>query len=112
MFALKWIMLFLCAFAVAFVIVVTFSQEPFKQMVPAVIFTYHTRPIALYWYVAGALAAGFAAGLCIVVYQYITLNSALYKKDRHIRELEALTAEQRSAEQATHLDASTLETHQ
>jgi len=107
MVAFKWITLFICAFAVAFVIVVTFSQEPFKQMVPAVIFTYHTRPVALYWYVAGALAIGFAAGLGIVVYQYITLHTALYKKDRRIRELEADAVKRSVAEQATHHDAST-----
>jgi uncharacterized membrane protein YciS (DUF1049 family) len=107
MAALKWLLLFFGTFAVAFVIVLTFSQEPFKQMVPAVIFTYHTQPLALYWYVAGALGVGFAAGLSIVVYQYITLHAALYKKDRRIRELEANASARIVAEQVTHHDAST-----
>lgn len=107
MAALKWLLLFAGTFAVAFVVVLTFSQEPFKQMVPAVIFTYHTRPLALYWYVAGALAVGFTAGLSIVVYQYITLRAAVYKKDRRIRELEASASTRIVAEQVTHQDAST-----
>jgi len=112
MAALKWAVLFLGAFAVAFVIIITFSQEPFKQMVPAVIFTYHTRPVALYWYVAGALGTGFAAGLSIVLYQYIMLHAALYKKDRRIRKLEADAAERNASLQKNNHDASLPDVHQ
>ena len=45
-------MVFVCAFCVAFVIIVTFSQQPFRQPVPAMIFTYETPKVPIYLYVA------------------------------------------------------------
>jgi hypothetical protein len=85
---IKWIVLFLCAFCVAFVIIVTFSQAPFKQPVPAMIFTYQTASIPLYWYVLGALCLGLVIGLVVALYYGIVLKAALYKKKKRIRELE------------------------
>lgn len=85
---MKWLVLFLCAFCFAFVIIVTFSQAPFKQPVAAMIFTYHTPAIALYWYVIGAVAAGLALGLAVALYYGIVLKTALHKKNKRIRELE------------------------
>lgn len=85
---MKWLVLFLCAFCFAFVIIVTFSQAPFKQPVAAMIFTYHTPAIALYWYVIGAVAVGLALGLAVALYYGIILKTALYKKNKRIRELE------------------------
>jgi hypothetical protein len=88
----KWAIIFVAAFCLAFVIIVTFSQAPFKQPVPAMIFSYQTKPIALYWYVVGALAMGLAVGLAVAVYYYIDLQSALFKKNKTIRELEEKVA--------------------
>jgi hypothetical protein len=85
---LKWVVLFVCAFCVAFVIIVTFSQAPFRQPVPAKIFTYQTPAVALYWYVIGAVCVGLALGLVVALYYGIVLNASLYKKNRRIRELE------------------------
>jgi uncharacterized membrane protein YciS (DUF1049 family) len=85
---MKWIMVFVCAFCVAFVIIVTFSQEPFKQLAPAMIFTYQTKAIPIYLYVAGALILGFFAGLCVALFNYIFLKTALFKKNKKIKELE------------------------
>jgi hypothetical protein len=84
----KWALVFVAAFCLAFVIIVTFSQDPFKQPVPAMIFSYHTKAIALYWYVAGALGVGLAVGLGVALYTYIDLKSAHLKKNKTIRELE------------------------
>lgn len=85
---IKWILVFVCAFCIAFVIIVTFSQAPFKQPVPAVIFTYQTAAVPLYWYVAGALCLGLLAGLCVALFNFIALKSAVFKKNKKIRELE------------------------
>jgi Protein of unknown function (DUF1049). len=85
---IKWVMLFICAFCVAFVIVVTFSQQPFKQPVPAMIFTYQTAAVPIYLYVAGALCFGLIVGFAVAIYQFITLKATLFKKSRTIKELE------------------------
>jgi len=85
---LKWVVLFVCAFCVAFVIIVTFSQAPFKQPVPAMIFTYQTPAIALYWYVIGAVSVGLALGLAVALYYGIVLKTSIYKKNKQLRELE------------------------
>jgi hypothetical protein len=85
---LKWAIVFAAAFCFAFVIIVTFSQAPFKQPVPAMIFSYQTKAIALYWYVAGALGIGLAVGLAISLYTYIDQNAKMFKKNKTVRELE------------------------
>jgi hypothetical protein len=84
----KWGVVFAAAFSLAFVIIVTFSQAPFKQPVPAMIFSYQTKSIALYWYVSGALGVGLIVGLAVALYSYIDLKTTLFKKNRLIRELE------------------------
>jgi hypothetical protein len=84
----KWAIVFAAAFCLAFVIIVTFSQAPFKQAVPAMIFSYQTRAIPLYWYVVGALGAGLAVGLAVALYNYIDLQAANFRKNKTIRELE------------------------
>jgi hypothetical protein len=88
----KWAILFAAAFCVAFVIIVTFSQAPFKQPVSAVIFTYQTAPIALYWYVIGALGLGLVTGLAVALYNYISLQATLMKKNKIIRQFEEKVA--------------------
>jgi hypothetical protein len=89
MAVLKWLVLFLCAFCMAFVVVVTFSQAPFKEPVSAVIFTYTTASIPLYWYVIGALGIGLIVGLVVALYYFIVFKQDVYKKNKIIRELEA-----------------------
>jgi uncharacterized membrane protein YciS (DUF1049 family) len=85
---IKWVMVFVCAFCVAFVIIVTFSQDPFKQHVPAMLFTYQTVAFPIYLYVAAALCLGLIIGFGVALYQFITLKTALYKKSKSIKELE------------------------
>ena len=85
---IKWGIVFAAAFCLAFVIIVTFSQAPFKQPAPAMIFSYQTKAIALYWYVAGALAVGIVVGLAVALYTYIDLQASLFKKNKIIKELE------------------------
>jgi len=84
----KWAIVFIIAFALAFVIIITFSQPQFRQTASAVLFTYQTRPLPLYLYVAGALGLGLAVGCSLASYYYITLRSALFNRDRQIKKLE------------------------
>ena len=85
---LKWGLLFLIAFALAFVIIVTFSQPQFRQTASVVLFTYQAKPLALYVYVAAALGLGLVVGCSIAAYYYLTLRTALFKRDRRIKKLE------------------------
>jgi len=85
---LKWAVVFIVAFAIAFVIIVTFSQPQFRQTASAVIFTYQTRPLPIYLYVAGALGLGLAIGCALAAYYYLTLKTAINKRDRQIKKLE------------------------
>jgi uncharacterized membrane protein YciS (DUF1049 family) len=85
---LKWAVIFLVAFALAFVIIVTFSQPQFKQTASVVIFTYQTKPLPLYLYVAGALGLGLAVGCSLAAYYFLTFRTAIFKRDRQIKKLE------------------------
>jgi uncharacterized membrane protein YciS (DUF1049 family) len=84
----KWGAVFIVAFALAFVIIVTFSQPQFKQTASAVLFTYQTKPLPLYLYVAGALGLGLAVGCSLAAYYFITLRTAVFNRDRQIKKLE------------------------
>lgn len=84
----KWAIVFVIAFALAFVIIITFSQPQFRQTASAVLFTYSTRPLPLYLYVAGALGLGLAVGCSLAAYYYVTLRTAIFKRDRQIKKLE------------------------
>jgi uncharacterized membrane protein YciS (DUF1049 family) len=84
----KWGVVFVIAFALAFVIIVTFSQPQFRQTASAVLFTYQTKSLPLYLYVAGALGLGLAVGCSLAAYYYVTLRAAIFKRDRQIKKLE------------------------
>ncbi|HMD68972.1 MAG TPA: hypothetical protein VKF42_08850 [Chitinivibrionales bacterium] len=87
----KWLLVFLLSFALAFIIIITFSQPEFQVQVSAHIFTYHTKALPVWAYVAGALGLGLIVGLGVAAYNFVTLRTALYKKDKRIRDLEAGT---------------------
>jgi uncharacterized membrane protein YciS (DUF1049 family) len=97
----KWAVVFGAAFCAAFIIIVTFSQTPFKQAVPAVIFSYQTKSLAIYWYVVIALATGLAVGLAVALYTWIDLRTALSKKNKTIKELEEKLSDAQIREKAT-----------
>jgi uncharacterized membrane protein YciS (DUF1049 family) len=86
---LKWTIVFLISFAIAFVIIVTFSQPQFKVPVSALLFTLQTKPLPIYAYVGGALCLGLVIGLSIAAYYFVTLKTAIFKRDRLVKKLEA-----------------------
>jgi uncharacterized membrane protein YciS (DUF1049 family) len=85
---LKWIIVFGVAFSVAWIVIFTFNQEPFTVRVSARIFNYQTPAIAVYWYVAGSLAAGLGLGLLIAAYTSIADGIHLRRARKRILELE------------------------
>jgi uncharacterized membrane protein YciS (DUF1049 family) len=87
----KWLLVFLLSFALAFIIIITFSQPEFQVPVSAHIFTYHTKALPVWAYVAGALGLGLVVGLGVAAYNFVTMRTAIFKKDRRIKELESGT---------------------
>jgi uncharacterized membrane protein YciS (DUF1049 family) len=85
----KWIIVFIISFAIAFVIIVTFSQPQFRVPMSALLFTYQTKALPIWAYVGGALGLGLLAGLSVATYYFITLRAAIFKKDRQIKKLES-----------------------
>jgi uncharacterized membrane protein YciS (DUF1049 family) len=85
----KWLLVFLLSFAVAFVVIITFSQPQFQVQVSAHIFTYNTKALPVWAYVAGALALGLVCGLSVAAYNFVRLRAEMFKKDRQLRTLES-----------------------
>jgi uncharacterized membrane protein YciS (DUF1049 family) len=93
---LKWVVLFIIAFVIAWVLIFTFTQHPFYEQVPARIFTYNTPPVPMYAYVSGAFGVGLLLGLTVALYYYITKQAEHFKRSRKIRALENELAELKS----------------
>jgi uncharacterized membrane protein YciS (DUF1049 family) len=86
---IKWLIVFIIAFCIAFIIIITFNQPQFKVPVSALIFTYQTKAFPIWVYVAGALCTGLIIGLFLAAYYFISLKSVIYKQEKRIKELES-----------------------
>ena len=84
----KWLVVFIFAFLIAWVLIFTFTQEPFRQPAPARILAYQTPAIPIYVYEAGAFAAGLLIGMAAALYNYLVLSSQIRQKTRKINNLE------------------------
>jgi hypothetical protein len=85
---LKWSVLFVAAFMMAWILIFTFIQEPFKYMVPARILAYQTPPIPVYLYVAGAFGIGLILGLWVALYYFVVQKRLLGLKSKEASTLE------------------------
>ncbi len=85
---LKWSVLFIAAFMMAWILIFTFTQEPFKYLVPARILAYQTPPIPVYLYVAGAFSIGLLIGLWVALYYFIVQKRLLGMKSKEANTLE------------------------
>jgi hypothetical protein len=85
---LKWGIIFAMAFAVSWVVIFTFNQDPFKITVPAKILFWQTRSIPVYAYITGAFALGLFIGICIVIYDQVVFRRNISKKNKEFRKLE------------------------
>jgi uncharacterized membrane protein YciS (DUF1049 family) len=91
----KGILIFIVAFLFACILIFTFTQEPFKQLVPARVLTWRTPSIPIYAYVAGAFGIGLIIGLITTLYYYIVQQSKLHQRTRELREVEEQLADAR-----------------
>ena len=89
----SWLLLFLIAFFIALVLVLTFMQEAFRVEVGAQILTFKTRPFPVYLYVLAAFVAGLGIGTAALLFTFIGAKADSMRKNRHIRELEQRLAE-------------------
>jgi hypothetical protein len=85
---LKWSLFFVFSFLVAWIIIFTFIQEPFRQVVPAQILAYQSPPFPIYLYIAFAFFFGLGIGLVVSFYQYVTLSAAVRREQRQMETLE------------------------
>jgi len=85
---LKWSVLFLAAFMVAWVLIFTFSQPPFRIAVPARILAYQTPSIPIYVYVAGGFGIGLLIGLWVALYYYFILQRQIRRKSKDLATVE------------------------
>jgi uncharacterized membrane protein YciS (DUF1049 family) len=87
--SIKVLLLFIAAFILAWIIIATFTQAPFKQPVSAVILWYSTPAWPIFWYVAGAVAAGILIGVLCMLSPLISAWIKLADAHKKIRQHEA-----------------------
>lgn len=83
----KWILSFSAAFLVAWVVIFTFIQPPFKTRVPAKILRYETPAIPVYLYVAGAFGAGIVISGIIGFAYFLGAQTKTARLKRQVRDL-------------------------
>ncbi len=94
---LKWLVVFLLAFILAWILIFTFTQEQFRAVASARILTYRTPAIPIYLYVAAAFGTGLLLGLFTAFYYYIVLRSRIHNTTKELRQLEQQLAEAKNA---------------
>lgn len=94
---LKWGIIFLIAFTVAWVLIFTFTQEPFGVKVAVRLPGWKTQEFPVYCYVAAAFIGGLLIGVLIGIYNFVIYKIDIRKKTKRIRELEQRISQIESA---------------
>ena len=90
----SWLLLFVVAFFIALILVLTFIQPEFRPKVGVQILTYKTPwQLPVYIYVVGAFVAGLGLGIMQALYTFIRTRTEIFRKNRKIRDLEQQLAE-------------------
>jgi uncharacterized membrane protein YciS (DUF1049 family) len=84
----KFMVLFLIAFILAWIILATFTQAPFKTPVSAVVLWYQTPALPIFWYVAGAVCLGVIIGMLIMLSPLWGAWTKLRSANKKITQLE------------------------
>jgi uncharacterized membrane protein YciS (DUF1049 family) len=85
---LKILFFFAISFVIAWILIFTFTQEPFRALASVQLFVRKSPEYPLYYFVLGAFLIGLVLGLLLLMYNWITLRTQLFKSSRRIRELE------------------------
>ncbi|MBN1983284.1 MAG: hypothetical protein JW795_17240 [Chitinivibrionales bacterium] len=100
----RWAFIFGFSFFLSFVLIMTFSQQPFHQKVAARIIGLSPPAIAIYWYVGAAFIVGLGIGLMVAAYYFFVFSSQIRRQNKTIRELEEQIQIEQTHEPATQLD--------
>ena len=103
---LTWLLLFIVAFFIALVLVLTFTQPAFKQMASVRILTVETHAIPVYMYVIGAFVTGLLFGVCAMLSGFVRSKVDAGRKSKRIRDLEQKLVESENALTAVRAAAS------
>jgi hypothetical protein len=90
---LSWAVTFIISMIIALALVLTFTQQEFKTTVGAQILTYKTQQLPVYYYVAGAFAAGLLFGVLQAIFTFFRTKAQVFHKNGKIRELERTISE-------------------
>jgi uncharacterized membrane protein YciS (DUF1049 family) len=90
---LKWGLVFAVAFAAAWVLLFTFTQEPFKEVAPVNLVFTQTPEFPMYTFAVGTFAIGLLIGFFVAAYYYIAGQAGIRSKKKDIRGLEELIRE-------------------
>jgi uncharacterized membrane protein YciS (DUF1049 family) len=86
----KWCIIFAAGFAVSWILIFTFTQEPFKALAPAKVFWYNTSEIPIVAFVAITFGIGLLIGFFAAAYYYIAGQAGIRGKKKVIKELEGV----------------------
>ncbi|MCL2182046.1 MAG: hypothetical protein FWB85_01070 [Chitinispirillia bacterium] len=84
----KLCVIFALAFALAWILIFTFTQPEFSAKAPIKIFWYDTPEYPMYVFAAFASAATLLFGFAVSAYYYIAGRAGLRSKKREIKRLE------------------------
>jgi len=85
---LKWGSVFAVAFAAAWVLLFTFTQEPFKAVAPVNLVFTQTAEFPMYVFAIGTFAIGLLIGFFVAAYYYIAGQAGIHSKKKEIRRLQ------------------------
>lgn len=92
---IRFLLIFTSAFLLAWILIFTFIQPPFKVPAAAKVLVWDTPAIPIYLYVAGAFLLGLAVGVVISLVNYLALSANLRRVQHECAELKGkLAAEQ------------------
>jgi len=89
----KWCFVFLFAFALAWILIFTFSQKEFHATAPIKIFWYQTPEFPMYVFAAFASAVTLFFGFAAAAYYYIAGRAGIRSKKKEIKRLEGIISE-------------------
>jgi hypothetical protein len=84
----KFCFVFLLAFALAWILIFTFTQDPFRATAPIKIFWYETPEFPMYVFAAFASAVTLIFGFSAAAYYYIAGRAGIRAKNKEIKRLE------------------------
>jgi len=78
---------FLVSFAIAWMVIFTFIQQPFQARVSGKLLWHVTPAYPIYYYLLAALTIGLAIGIGMTIYYYVILSVRIMNRRREQQDL-------------------------